>query len=99
LTVTGRLSSVAPNLQNIPNRSEEGRKIRQNIIVPENCTLVKADYSQVELRILAHVANIKVLRDAFLNGQDVHKITASQVFQIPVEDVTKDLRQKAKAIK
>eukprot|EP01080_Neovahlkampfia_damariscottae_P006022 gene6022-10024_t len=98
LTVTGRLSSVSPNLQNIPNRSDEGRRIRQNIIVPEGCTLVKADYSQVELRILAHVANIEVLRNAFLNDQDVHKITASQVFQIPVEQVTKDLRQKAKSI-
>jgi DNA polymerase-1 len=96
LTVTGRLSSTGPNLQNIPNRSAEGRKIRHNIIAPPNHVLIKADYSQVELRILAHVANIQVLKDAFKNGKDVHSITAQQVFQ--VDQVSKELRQKAKAI-
>lgn len=96
LTVTGRLSSTAPNLQNIPNRNAEGRRIRQNIIVPPGYQIIKADYSQVELRILAHVANIPVLREAFKNGKDVHSITASQVFN--TQEVTKELRQKAKAI-
>lgn len=98
LTVTGRLSCTAPNLQNIPIRTNEGREIRKKFTVPPGCRMIKADYSQVELRILAHVAHIDVLRDAFREGKDVHSITASQVFGVPVEQVDKEMRRKAKAI-
>lgn len=98
LTVTGRLSSVSPNLQNIPSRTKEGKQIRKYFVAPEGHKIIKADYSQVELRILSHIAHIDVLRSAFREGKDVHSITASQVFNVPVEKVDKDLRRKAKAI-
>jgi DNA polymerase-1 len=98
LTNTGRLSSVHPNLQNIPVRTEEGREIRRCFMAPERWKLLSCDYSQVELRILAHISQDKVLQDAFRNNKDVHSITASQVFKVPESSVTKDLRRKAKAI-
>jgi DNA polymerase-1 len=97
-TSTGRLSSVNPNLQNIPTRSEDGIKIRSAFIAKENCQFISADYSQIELRLLAHMADIKALQQAFLEGQDIHRITASEVFEIPLAEVTSQLRFQAKAI-
>ena len=99
-TVTGRLSSSNPNLQNIPIRSEEGNKIR-NAFCPQdkgNYMMLSADYSQIELRLLAHVANDEHLIEAFNNDIDVHALTASKVFEVPIEEVTKDMRRKAKAV-
>lgn len=99
-TVTGRLSSSNPNLQNIPIRSEEGNKIR-NAFCPqdrENYLMLSADYSQIELRLLAHVADDEHLIEAFTNNIDVHTLTASKVFGVPIEEVTKDMRRKAKAV-
>ncbi|MDH5411619.1 MAG: DNA polymerase, partial [Alphaproteobacteria bacterium] len=87
-----------PNLQNIPVRTEEGRKIRQAFIAAEGCKLVSLDYSQIELRILAHMAGIDVLVDAFRDGQDIHAMTASQVFGVPVEGMDPMIRRQAKAI-
>ena len=98
ITATGRLSSSKPNLQNIPVRSEDGRKIRQAFIPENEFTFVSADYSQIELRILAHYANDEILIEAFKNNEDIHTRTAMEVFDVIPEFVTNDLRSQAKAI-
>ncbi|OGR28181.1 MAG: DNA polymerase I [Desulfobacterales bacterium RIFOXYA12_FULL_46_15] len=98
ITATGRLSSSNPNLQNIPIRKEEGKKIRQAFIPKEGHILISADYSQIELRILAHCAEDEILIEAFKNGEDIHTRTAKEVFQIMPEFITDDLRSQAKAI-
>ena len=95
---TGRLSSNEPNLQNIPVRTEEGRKIRDAFVAADGCRLVSLDYSQIELRIVAHVAGIAPLIEAFKAGADIHAMTASQVFSVPVEGMDPLLRRRAKAI-
>jgi DNA polymerase-1 len=97
-TSTGRLSSSDPNLQNIPVRTEEGRKIRRAFVAEEGWELVSLDYSQIELRLLAHVAGIEVLREAFRKGQDIHAMTASEVFGVPIAGMSKEIRNRAKAI-
>ncbi|MDR4494291.1 MAG: DNA polymerase I [Nitrospirales bacterium] len=95
---TGRLASTDPNLQNIPIRTEEGRKIRKAFVAEPGHQLVSLDYSQIELRLLAHMADIPSLKQAFLDGQDIHALTASQVFGIPLEQMDSGNRRKAKAI-
>ena len=95
---TGRLSSNDPNLQNIPIRTEEGRKIRKAFVAEPGNVLLSADYSQIELRLLAHVADIKLLKEAFHNGADIHAATASEVFGIPIADLDSPTRNRAKAI-
>ncbi|MEC8289117.1 MAG: DNA polymerase I, partial [Pseudomonadota bacterium] len=95
---TGRLSSTDPNLQNIPIRTEEGRKIRQAFVPEKGHVLLSADYSQIELRLLAHVAGIEALREAFRDGKDIHAMTASEVFGIPIENMESSVRSRAKAI-
>lgn len=97
-TSTGRLSSSDPNLQNIPVRTEEGREIRRAFVAKEGCVLLSADYSQIELRLVAHVADIPAMKEAFASGQDIHAMTASQVFGVPVEGMDPMLRRRAKAI-
>jgi DNA polymerase-1 len=98
VAATGRLSSADPNLQNIPVRTAEGRRIRQAFVAPEGRTLVAADYSQIELRIMAHLSADVGLRRAFSEGLDVHRATASEVFGVPLESVTADQRRSSKAI-
>ncbi|MCA3446382.1 MAG: DNA polymerase I [Rhodobacter sp.] len=96
--VTGRLASTDPNLQNIPVRSEEGRRIREAFVAPPGKVLVSLDYSQIELRILAHIADIPALKQAFRDGQDIHAMTAAEMFNVPIEGMDPMIRRQAKAI-
>ena len=98
VTATGRLSSTEPNLQNIPVRTDLGAEIRKMFIPREGCVLVDADYSQIELRVLAHIANDPVMQEAFISGMDVHTVTAAQVFGVAPEEVTSLQRRHAKAV-
>ena len=97
-TNTGRLASSDPNLQNIPIKSDEGREIRKAFIADKKNILISADYNQIEMRILADIANVKELKKAFKNNEDIHNLTASQVFNVPINKVNDDLRRKAKTI-
>ncbi|MBR5780209.1 MAG: DNA polymerase I [Clostridia bacterium] len=97
-TLTGRLSSAEPNLQNIPVRSEKGKELRRFFVADEGNILIDADYSQIELRVLAHVSDDETLINAFLSGEDIHTVTASQVFGVPAEFVTSEMRKRAKAV-
>ncbi len=97
-TTTGRLASSDPNLMNIPIRTEEGRKIRRAFIADPGCVLISADYSQIELRLLAHIGDIAQLKRAFTEGLDIHAMTASEMFGVPVEGMPADVRRRAKAI-
>ena len=96
--ITGRLASTDPNLQNIPVRTEEGRRIREAFVAEPGRVLVSLDYSQIELRILAHMADIEALKQAFREGQDIHAATASEMFNVPLDQMTPDVRRQAKAI-
>lgn len=98
VTATGRLSSVEPNLQNIPVRKELGSEIRKMFVAAPGNVLVDADYSQIELRLLAHIAQDETMQNAFRNGEDIHRVTASQVFGVPFEEVTSAMRSQAKAV-
>ena len=98
VTATGRISSTEPNLQNIPVRRELGGEIRKMFVSPEGSVLVDADYSQIELRILAHISGDATMQRAFLSGEDIHAVTASQVFGVPLEQVTPQMRSHAKAV-
>ena len=98
VAVTGRLSSTDPNLQNIPVRTPEGRRIREAFVAPRGSKIVSADYSQIELRIMAHLSGDRSLIDAFARGEDVHRHTASEVFDTPAGDVTSEQRRYAKVI-
>ncbi len=97
-TSTGRLASSDPNLQNIPIRTEDGRKIREAFVAEEGCTLLSVDYSQVELRLAAEMAGVHALKQAFKDGVDIHTLTASQVFGVPFDEVTPEIRRQAKAV-
>ena len=98
VAATGRLSSTDPNLQNIPIRTTEGRRVRKAFIAPEGYKVVAIDYSQIELRIMAHLSQDKGLLDAFAKGLDIHKATAAEVFAVPFDEVTSDQRRSAKAV-
>ena len=98
VTATGRLSSTEPNLQNIPVRTDLGAEIRKMFVPKDGCVLVDADYSQIELRVLAHIANDETMQNAFIGGQDIHTVTAAQVFGVRAEDVTPLQRRHAKAV-
>lgn len=98
VTATGRISCTEPNLQNIPIRTELGRELRKVFIAKEGCVLLDADYSQVELRVLAHISGDDTMINAFNSGVDIHSVTASQVFNVPLEEVTKQMRSEAKAV-
>src|SRR6185369_7318112 len=95
---TGRLASSDPNLQNIPIRTEEGRKIRRAFVAAPGHVLISADYSQIELRLLAHIGDIPQLKRAFQEGLDIHAMTASEMFGVPVEGMPSEVRRRAKAI-
>jgi DNA polymerase I len=97
-TSTGRLASTDPNLQNIPVRTEEGRRIRAAFVASKGMKLISADYSQIELRLLAHIADIPALKKAFAEGLDIHAMTASEIFSVPVKDMPSEIRRRAKAI-
>ena len=97
-TNTGRLASSDPNLQNIPIKTEDGKEIRKAFVAEKNKILISADYNQIEMRILADIANVKELKKAFKNNEDIHSLTASQVFNVSIDSVNEDLRRKAKAI-
>ena len=97
-TSTGRLASSDPNLQNIPIKTEDGKEIRKSFISEKECSLLSADYNQIEMRILAEIADVKELKKAFVNDEDIHSITASQVFNKKIKEIDSDLRRKAKAI-
>jgi DNA polymerase-1 len=97
-TTTGRLSSSEPNIQNIPVRNEEGRKIRKAFVATPGRKLISADYSQIELRVLAHMAHIPQLTKAFADGLDIHAMTASEMFGVPIKDMPSEVRRRAKAI-
>jgi DNA polymerase-1 len=97
-TTTGRLASSNPNLQNIPIKSEDGKEIRKAFISEKGFTLISADYNQIEMRILADLADVKELKKAFRNNEDIHSLTASQVFNIDIKKIDQDTRRKAKAI-
>ena len=96
--VTGRISSMEPNLQNIPVRSEEGREIRKAFVAREGFQLLDADYSQIELRVLAHLSEDPAMRDAFIKGQDIHTRTAAEINGVPIEEVTARMRRSSKAV-
>ena len=95
---TQKIASSDPNLQNIPVKTSDGKEIRKAFIAEENNILISADYNQIEMRILADIADVKALKEAFKNNQDIHSLTASQVFGSPINKITEDLRRKAKAI-
>ena len=97
-SVTGRLASSDPNLQNIPTRTELGKKVRQGFVSGEGQVLLSIDYSQIELRIVAHMSGDDAMLDAFRTGQDIHAATAAAIFNIPIENITKEQRRHAKAI-
>ena len=98
VTATGRLSSTEPNLQNIPVRTPLGEEFRKMFIAPPGCRLIDADYSQIELRLLAHISGDRTMIDSFENGYDIHRATAAQVFGIAPEEVTPLQRSRAKAV-
>ena len=97
-TNTGRLASSDPNLQNIPIKTSDGKEIRKAFIAEKNNTLISADYNQIEMRILADIADVKELKKAFKDNQDIHSLTASQIFNLPINKISEDQRRKAKAI-
>lgn len=98
VTVTGRISSTEPNMQNIPTRTELGRELRKMFVAENGFILVDADYSQIELRVLAHIAHDEAMIKAFCNNEDIHAVTASQIFNVPISEVSSEQRRKAKAI-